>query len=1135
MKITKFLLPALMVAGFSPAVMAEEALEPVTITVNTDNGTLSGSGNFRSTWTSTLVDGVQIVSNRPNGGAAANNFKNATGWLQLFTGNVGNPYQTDVVISPRTEGKWYVSAYSFDVKHANENAEESMTISVQGKEGQKVSTTAIAVSETLEEGTTATFSLTGNNKEAAVLENFTVTLTPNPDYVEPEEVCPVIATEIVQGQFSEWATWYNLQITTSAYSLYDNGENQIELTFDHVSDQLAEDHQWCFVEQEDGTFKIYNRAAGLSKVLAAPKGGTDFPRMMAEGNDAYCYTWNVKAAAAKADGAALNGYYTGKNPVYISLSDNPAAILNNLSGKGKLTFWTGGYDDGSVVVPLVIETRVAINLTTGYLTRTEGGQPVINHDNRWQSLWNYSAPFAVTFGTSANNLTNTTGDVVTGDLQMASGGTSCSYAVNLPMDYYLTDLSAKVAVATDGASATFAIGGGQTMNLTGTAKQDVNLSNLSPGDPCSMTVGGTNNLANNVVISDFVVGIKRHVRTYEPGYSVFPRAGASHQRRIPAFTVVGGKGLNAGRLIAVYDYRYCNGDLGYGNISLEIATSDDNGKTWTTPDFARDAEGNPVTDYNRKHTKADIDWAAACANAKDYWDAAWGDAAICSDRETGKVLMVAVGGPTGFWASRYDSPQSAIRWTSDDGGATWSAPECITYKIYDLFNDEPRNGKIDGMFFGSGRMMQSRYVKVGKYYRVYTVISTQNNGGSTRNFVLYTDDMGETWGVLGGADQCPVASNADEPKAEELPDGSVLLAARGNGGNRNYNIFRYTNATTGEGVWNTFINTDLGYGRINACDGEIYFLPVRNVETKETAFMALQSFPYGGSRQMVSIAWKVIDEGADFDTPSCFATWNGRYQVTSGGHESAYSTMHLQYDHNMGFFYEENTGGGVYDGVYKNLSLEVITDGKYEYFPDQDNAIAQALTKDMVLYRMENYNGENDEAVSNAGAEYLDAPTYANYIKFNRAYYGATGDADEYDFDYSTPIWPGVEASVKALTVSPESVQVKVGETVTLTAAPEPALTSDEITWSSSNETVATVDANGIVTAVAVGNATVTAACGALTADCAVTVVDEVEDGISEVTAADGATTIYDLQGRKVSKAATSGLYIVNGQKAIVK
>lgn len=66
--------------------------------------------------------------------------------------------------------------------------------------------------------------------------------------------------------------------------------------------------------------------------------------------------------------------------------------------------------------------------------------------------------------------------------------------------------------------------------------------------------------------------------------------------------------------------------------------------------------------------------------------------------------------------------------------------------------------------------------------------------------------------------------------------------------------------------------------------------------------------------------------------------------------------------------------------------------------------------------------------------------------------------------------------------------RVEQKETVQLTATVEPANTTDELVWSSSNESVATVSETGLVTAVSVGTATITVTCGTVTAACRVIV-----------------------------------------------
>ena len=83
-----------------------------------------------------------------------------------------------------------------------------------------------------------------------------------------------------------------------------------------------------------------------------------------------------------------------------------------------------------------------------------------------------------------------------------------------------------------------------------------------------------------------------------------------------------------------------------------------------------------------------------------------------------------------------------------------------------------------------------------------------------------------------------------------------------------------------------------------------------------------------------------------------------------------------------------------------------------------------------------------------------------------------------------------VATPVESVTLNQTTASLRVGQTVTLTATVQPEDATDKtVTWSSSNEAVATVDAEGKVTAMALGEAVITATCGDVSATCAVTVV----------------------------------------------
>ena len=89
---------------------------------------------------------------------------------------------------------------------------------------------------------------------------------------------------------------------------------------------------------------------------------------------------------------------------------------------------------------------------------------------------------------------------------------------------------------------------------------------------------------------------------------------------------------------------------------------------------------------------------------------------------------------------------------------------------------------------------------------------------------------------------------------------------------------------------------------------------------------------------------------------------------------------------------------------------------------------------------------------------------------------------------------------VTSVEITPEGpITITEGEELQLTAtiAPENA-TNKEVTWSSSDKTIATVSETGLVTAIAAGEATITALAGDITAECVV-IVERAEVAVSEV------------------------------------
>ena len=374
--------------------------------------------------------------------------------------------------------------------------------------------------------------------------------------------------------------------------------------------------------------------------------------------------------------------------------------------------------------------------------------------------------------------------------------------------------------------------------------------------------------------------------------------------RIPAITTA-----NDGDLIAISDLRYNgSGDLGNHKIDLLVRTSNDNGKNWSEQRNLTEGLSTATSGY--------------------------GDAAIVADRESDKVLILAAAGSKAFWhndkniISDRDNPIQVVKLTSDDGGDSFTEPEEITKQIYNLNENWTR------LFVTSGRIMQSRYIKVGDYYRIYAALLVGSGKDTVKlgNVVVYSDDFGKTWSVLGDSKGIPVP-NGDEAKLEELPNGNVVITSRTETG-RLVNIFTYNKGDNkfASGSWEKEPQkVTLGKGTY-ATNGEILVVYARDIETNEYKYLALQSLPAlddgKGIRKGVSIFYKELDPKET--TVSEFVKgWSTEPYVVQEQY-SGYSTMTLQKDGKIGFFFEDRYVNWSYDQQFVSLDLEAITLGKYE-------------------------------------------------------------------------------------------------------------------------------------------------------------------------------------------------------------
>ena len=90
--------------------------------------------------------------------------------------------------------------------------------------------------------------------------------------------------------------------------------------------------------------------------------------------------------------------------------------------------------------------------------------------------------------------------------------------------------------------------------------------------------------------------------------------------------------------------------------------------------------------------------------------------------------------------------------------------------------------------------------------------------------------------------------------------------------------------------------------------------------------------------------------------------------------------------------------------------------------------------------------------------------------------------------DFYVTVTDAPTIALTGVTVAPRQVNLDIGGSITLSAVKEPVNAPGELKWKSSADTVATVDKDGNVTAVAKGEATITVSCGDKKATCTVLV-----------------------------------------------
>ncbi|MBR4887087.1 MAG: leucine-rich repeat protein [Muribaculaceae bacterium] len=193
---------------------------------------------------------------------------------------------------------------------------------------------------------------------------------------------------------------------------------------------------------------------------------------------------------------------------------------------------------------------------------------------------------------------------------------------------------------------------------------------------------------------------------------------------------------------------------------------------------------------------------------------------------------------------------------------------------------------------------------------------------------------------------------------------------------------------------------------------------------------------------------------------------------------------------------EQEDGDYIFELTDRKGSDHVITSGK------QANCAIRILCFSANLNEFSGSEGAVVKFIVTAANDFV-----GNYEINIKDIVFAQKDETEYELSPSTT---KVEARMLAKSISLDKTEVSLGatQTTTLTATVLPETTSNTaVAWTSSDEEVATVDANGVVTAIGIGSAVITATTtdgSDLSASCIVTVVptpgDTNNDAVINVT-----------------------------------
>lgn len=188
----------------------------------------------------------------------------------------------------------------------------------------------------------------------------------------------------------------------------------------------------------------------------------------------------------------------------------------------------------------------------------------------------------------------------------------------------------------------------------------------------------------------------------------------------------------------------------------------------------------------------------------------------------------------------------------------------------------------------------------------------------------------------------------------------------------------------------------------------------------------------------------------------------------------------------------KNAYGELKKGASKSYSFTMPADGKttlyfYGFYEDYNDSSDIEYTYGDCIIKVTDSQGKT--VYSKEKSISFDSTSLTFSLKKGK-YKLTIKENDDFNFSYRMSLYFVTKATIKTtkLSVSKTSLVLSKGSSSTLIATVSPTYSTDELKWTSSNSSVASVSSSGKVTAKALGKATITVRSGSKTASCKVTV-----------------------------------------------